>query len=249
MVVIKDLDFLKNMYIAHRGLHDKSKGIPENSMASFKEAVEKGYSIELDLHLLIDGNIVVFHDDNLKRMTEINKSIKKCTYKELQNYNLQNTNEKIPLFEDVLKLVDGRVLIDIEFKYDRKVGELEEKASKILDNYNGRFLVSSLNPFSVNWFKKNKPEYIRGIISSNFIDQDMNSIKKFILEKMLLNFLIKPDFIAYNINALPNRTIDKLRKKGYSILVWTIKSNIELNKAKKLGDAFIFEDFLPSINK
>lgn len=244
VVIIKKLNFLENMYFAHRGLHNISKGIPENSMKGFSLAIEKGYNIELDTHLIADGNIVVFHDDNLKRMTGINKNIKNCTYLELQNYTLKNTNEKIPLLEDVLKLVNGKIILNIELKYDRKSGLLEEKISEILDKYKGKFIVSSFNPFSILWFKKNKSEYIRGIISSDFLGEKINCIKKCLLKSMLLNFFIKPDFISYDINALPNKTIENYRKKGITIAIWTIDTYDKLNKAKKYGNAFIFEDIL-----
>ena len=81
----KDLSFLKNKIVAHRGYHDINIGIPENSILSFKRAIDKNYLIEFDLHLLKDGNVVVFHDDNLKRMTGLDSPIKDKTYPELQN--------------------------------------------------------------------------------------------------------------------------------------------------------------------
>ncbi len=93
----KNLDFLKGIYIAHRGLYHKEKGIPENSIRAFKEAVKRNIPVELDVHLLKDGNIVSFHDDNLSRMTGYNKMIKDCTYEEISGLRLLDTNEKIPL--------------------------------------------------------------------------------------------------------------------------------------------------------
>ena len=135
----KDLDFLKGIYIAHRGLYHNEKGIPENSIRAFKEAVKRNIPVELDVHLLKDGNIVVFHDDNLSRMTGYNKMIKDCTYEEISGLRLLDTNEKIPLFEEVLQVINGKVLIDIELKYDTERGKLETKLCSILDNYEGKF--------------------------------------------------------------------------------------------------------------
>lgn len=94
----KDLNFLKNKIVAHRGYHDKDKGIPENSMLAFKRAIDENYLIEFDLHLLKDGKVVVFHDDNLKRMTGIDALIKDKTYEEIKQLKLLDTNERIPLF-------------------------------------------------------------------------------------------------------------------------------------------------------
>lgn len=126
------LDFLKKPYIAHRGVHDEN--IPENSLIAFQKAVDLGYNIELDVHIIKDNNIVVFHDDNLERMTGINRNLKDCTYEELQSYSLKNTNQKIPLLSDVLKLVNGKVALIVELKIDQSTGKLEQKLLEMLKN-------------------------------------------------------------------------------------------------------------------
>lgn len=237
----KDLSFLKENLIAHRGLHNIDKGIPENSIKAFKEAIKNNYIIELDIHLLKDNNIVVFHDDLLSRTTGINKKIKDTTYEEIKNIKLQNTNNYIPLFKDVLKLINGKVPIIIEFKYDVKCGKLEKEAMKILKNYKGKYVVKSFNPFSVIWFKKNYPDVMRGQLSYDFKGKKMNVISKFICKKMLLNIISKPDFISYGVNSLPNKKIEKYRKNKL-VLGWTIKTKKDLEKAKKYCDNYICEN-------
>ncbi|MCL2382949.1 MAG: glycerophosphodiester phosphodiesterase [Oscillospiraceae bacterium] len=237
-----EIEKLKGRLFAHRGLHDIDKGIPENSMLAFEKAVKKGTDIELDLHLLKDGNVVVFHDDDLRRMTGVKRVLKKCTYDEIKNLKLLATNETIPLLKDVLELVSGKVLLDVEFKYDIPAGDLESKACEYLDNYKGEFIVKSFNPYSVNWFRKNRPSFLRGQLSSNFKGEKLNFLKKFVMKNMLLNFITKPDFIAYGLKALPNKRVEKYRRKGTPILVWTITSNEELEEAKKYGDSYIFEN-------
>ena len=127
-----DLNFLLSNLIAHRGYHSLNKSVTENSFPAFMLAIEKGYIIELDLHILKDGNVVVFHDDNLNRMTGVDKNIKDTVYSDIKNLRLQNTNNYIPLFKDVLDLINGRVPIIVEFKYDVKVGLLEKAAMDIL---------------------------------------------------------------------------------------------------------------------
>ena len=173
-----NFDFLKNKPIAHRGMFNKNEGIPENSMPSFEKAINEGYIIELDIHLLKDGKIVVFHDDDLERMTGVKKKIKDCTYNEIKEFKLNGTNYTIPLFLDVLNLVNGKVPILIELKYDRKNGELERELAKILTDYKGDYAVQSFNPCSVNWFKRNLPEVPRGQLSSNYKKSKMFIIKK-----------------------------------------------------------------------
>lgn len=237
----KDFSFLTENLIAHRGYHNIEKGIPENSMLAFKEAIKKGFVIELDVHLLKDGNVVVFHDDNLNRMTGFDKEIKLMDYKEISYLRLKETNHKIPLLEEVLKLVDGKVPIIIELKYDVKCGLLEERVAKILKNYKGKYAVKGFNPFSIYYFRKKHPEIIRGQLVSNFNNERMSKIKKFFLKNMLFNVLSKPDFISCDVRTLPNKKISKLRKSKI-ILGWTVRSKDELNKFEKHCDNIIFEN-------
>ena len=224
---MKNLNFLKSNLIAHRGLHNKN--IPENSIAAFKNAIKNNYIIELDIHLLKDNQIVVFHDDNLLRMTNINKLLKDTTYDEIKNLKLNNTKYTIPKIEEVLKLVNGKVPIIIELKYDRKTGLLEQELVKHLDNYKGKFCIKSFNPFTIRWFKKYRPNYIRGLL--------INYKKKNLFDKIALNKIImlicKPDFISCSYKLYNNKQIKKYMKKK-PVLAWTIKNdkNFHLYKDK-----------------
>ena len=204
-----DISFLKNSLIAHRGLHNDM--IPENSITAFKEAIKYNYIIELDVQILKDNNVVVFHDDNLRRLTGINKKIKDTTYDEIKKLKLLNTNEHIPLFLDVLKLVDGKVPLLIELKYDTKVGLLEDKLLSILKDYNGNYAFQSFNPRSLIYLKKKCPGILRGILVSDFKKTNINLFKRIILKRMIFNYLIKPDFLSVNYNYLKNRKIQKYK--------------------------------------
>lgn len=239
---MNNIDFLKNRIIAHRGYHNIGIGIPENSLSAYKRAIEYGYAIEIDLHLLKDGNIVVFHDDNLGRLTGVNKNLKDCTYDEIKKLRLENTENKIPLFEEVLNLVDGKVPLLIEYKYDTKAGLLEEKSMELLKNYNGKYAVQSFNPKSVKWFKDNYKNISRGQLSRDYTNDQICFIKKFVLKNVLLNFYNKPDFISYSIKSLPNKRIDKLKKKGMFLAGWVIKDSNDYNFAKEYCDCLIAEN-------
>ena len=233
-------DFLTRNLIAHRGYHDIEKGIPENSMLAFEEAIKNNYIIELDVHILKDNEVVVFHDDNLKRMTGADRKIKNCTYNELSKLRLQQTDEKIPLLKDVLNLVNGKVPIIIELKTDVRCGKLEKEVIKILEQYNGEYAIKSFNPFSVNCFRKHSPSTIRGQLASDFKNDKMCIIKKIFLKHMLFNFISKPDFISYDIRALPSDKIARLREKQL-VFGWTARSGEDIEKTKKYCDNVIFE--------
>lgn len=237
----KDLSFLKDHLIAHRGMHNIEKGIPENSIKAFKEAIKNNYLIELDVHLLKDNTIIVFHDDNLKRMTGIDKKVKDTTYQEIKKLKLNNTNNTIPTLKQVLDIINGKVPVIIELKCDIKSGPLEKELVKILKDYKGKYAVKSFNPKTIYWFKKNYPNIIRGQLSSDFKNKKMNKIKKYLLKNMLLNKITNPDFISYDIKAIPNKTLNKYKNEKL-ILSWTIKNKKDLEKAKKYCDNYICEN-------
>lgn len=209
--------------IAHRGLWDKA--IPENSIPAFEKCVEKNVPIELDVHLLKDGTLAVFHDDNLERMTGKNVNIRDLNCKDLQSYTLLNTEHKIPLFREVLDVVKGRVLIDIELKCDVKSFKICREIVKLLDEYDGSFYVKSFNPLYILWFRLHRPNYERGILVSRLKDTKMPRFIKWAMFKMYFNVLAKPDFIAFNKDDLPNKKIEKLYKKGTTILLWTVRND------------------------
>lgn len=239
---MKDLKFLKETIIAHRGVHNE-KDIIENSLEAFKEAVNKNYIIELDVHFLKDGEVIVFHDDNIERMTGINKNLKDCTYDEIRNIKLLNKNTYIPKFSDVLKLVDGKVPILIELKNDNKVGLLESSLVQILKKYNGKYAVQSFNPLSIMWFKNNYPNIIRGQLVCKFKNKKMDNIKKFILKTMFFNIITNPDFISHSVDDLSYKEVNKIKKNKF-ILGWTVRNKERYDELIKYYDNLICEKFI-----
>lgn len=229
---------IKNLCIAHRGSHNDI--VPENSMKAFEISISRNLPIEFDIHLLKDNNIVVFHDDDLLRMTGINKKLRDCTYEEIKNLKLKNTNEKIPLLKDVLKLVNGKVLLDIELKEDHDDHKLEIELIKILDKYKGDFIVKSFNYKAVKYLKKNT-KYTVGLLypDINNTKYKLNKFQKFIIRNLNFNIIVKPHFLAISKNAINDNCVKKY--KG-PVLVWTIKTNKEKERFLKLADTIIFED-------
>ena len=232
--------FLIERPFAHRGYFDNEK-LPENSMPAFRKALRYGYNIELDVHLTKDNKLVVFHDNNLKRVCGVNKIIEDCTYDELLKYNLFNTNYKIPLFCDVLKLVNGKVALLIETKVI-KCGKLEEELCKYLDDYKGFFAIQSFNPFSIYWFKKHRKNYIRGILSGDFKhNKNISNLRKIIMKTLIIDVILKTDFIAYDIRALPCGYVEsKIKRKV--VLGWTVRDKNDYDKSKKYCNNFIGEN-------
>lgn len=239
---MRNFEFLFGIKIAHKGLHDVNEGIPENTIVAFEKAIQQNYPIELDVHLTKDKKVVVIHDDNLLEMTGVDKKIKDLTYDEISMYEIKNSDQKVPLLEDVLRVVKGKVLLVIELKTYYNIGLLERELVKVLEGYDGEIAVQSFNPFCLAWFKKNKPEYIRGLLSSDFRFHRYSFVKRVILKGLWLARVGKPDFVAYDINALNDRIISKIKRMNAKVIGWTIDDAEKLKKAETLCEGYIFEN-------
>ncbi len=238
---------IKGFNYAHRGLH--GNGVAENSLTAFSLAKENGYGIELDVHLLKDGNLAVIHDSSLIRTTGEKGNIEDLNTEALKNYYLENTNDNIPSLKEVLELYDGAAPIIVELKAaNGNQAELSKKAAEMLENYKGDFCIESFDPRCILWLKKNKPAIVRGQLCQNFFktDDKLNLIIKFLLTNSLLNFITKPDFVAYNFshrNTFSNKVCQKLWKM--QMVGWTLRTKEEHQNAKKENWLSIFEYFKP----
>ena len=243
----KDLPALRKWKYAHRGLHDDKR--PENSMVAFRAALEHGYGIELDLHLLADGSLAVMHDSALKRTTGADGIIEDLTAADLKKYRLNGTDETIPTFAQVLELFDGKAPLVIELKpVGGNHAALTAKAVEMMEGYQGLYCMESFDPRVVLWLKKNRSDICRGQLTENHFasDNKISSLLKFVLTHQLLNFLTMPDFVAYKFadrKTVSNFLVRKLwRIQG---VTWTLKTLEEYNTAVKEGWIPIFEDFKP----
>ncbi len=228
---------------AHRGLHTRDKSVPENSLEAFRLASEAGYGIELDVQLSKDGYVVVFHDDTLNRVCGVDSRVDEKTLDELQELRLCDSEYTIPLFSEVLEVIDGRGPLIVELKNGKRNKELCEKTYALLKNYKGDVCVESFNPFIVAWFKKNAKEMLRGQLAAPIEEyKDMPKIQGFILSNTLLNFLARPNFIAYKIGKRPFM-VRLSEKLGAMRVGWTSHDP----SSEKDRDAVIFEFYKPQL--
>lgn len=239
----KDLKLIEGKFIAHRGLHNLTENTPENSLPAFRQAVELGYPIEIDIHLTSDGEIVVFHDDTLDRMCKVTGRVEDKTLLELKTLRLGDTNCEIPTLEECLNTVNGKVPLLIEFKcVSLKCATLCQKADEILSRYNGDYLIQSFYPTVLRWYKRHRRNICRGQLAESFKNA---SFEKKLSGNMLFNFLGRPDFVSYkhtDANNLSRRFVTKL---GAYPVGWTFQSQDELDKNGKYFKTYIFELFLP----
>lgn len=243
---VRDTSFLRGWWYAHRGLHDNRTDAPENSLRAFRLAVENGYGIEFDVQLTRDGRAVVFHDDALRRVCGVAGRVQDYTYAELQQFRLLGTDQRIPLFTEVLELVDGRVPLIIELKAHGGVDALCREADRILQGYAGPYCVESFHSLIVRWYAKNRPEVIRGQLSGDFNGPDhVEAWYEFLVHHLLTNFATRPDFIAYDHRNRNNLSRRLCRPLGALSVAWTVKSQAQLDACRSDFDLFIFEGFRP----
>ena len=237
------LDFTIRRF-AHRGLHGDHRIAPENSMPAFRRAVEHGYGMELDIQLTKDEKIVVFHDDELMRVCGVPGMIMDYTYEELQQFTLHESRERMPLFTDVLKMVDGRVPLIIELKAPKNIYQkrLCQKAARILDQYEGPYCIESFHPAIVFWFRVNRPWVRRGQLCTDYYQTHAKGQRWqfFLVEMMATNIFTKPDFIAYDIR-FKNAPFFRFWKKFITPVGWTVGSKEDLEQCRDDFDYYIME--------
>ncbi len=234
-------------YYAHRGLHDNEGEAPENSMEAFRKAAKCRYGIELDVQLTKDMVPVVFHDFTLERMCGKAGKVCEYTYEELKELKLAKSEQGIPTLQEVLKMINGRVPLVIEYKVEWMDISICPIVDKILRDYKGVYCIESFNPMVLMWYRRYHNDVFRGQLSGGFIkSKEKKGMLYWALQNLLFNGMTKPDFVAYDYNYAGSLSRNICRKFFRNLAVaWTIKSQKELDLAKEKYDMYIFEGFRP----
>lgn len=226
---------------AHRGLH--GGGVPENSLLAFELAAKAGFGIELDVQLSADRVVMVFHDYTLTRMTGVEKKLSELCAEELSALSLGGTEQRIPTLNEVLALVKGRVPILVELKGEATDTTLCSYVAECLKSYEGAYCIESFNPLLIYEMRKHLPNAYYGLLYTNACHEKKKySLVNILVTCMALNFLARPNFIAYSKKyrrALPVLlTAGMFRAPRF---VWTVNTPEELNEAHRRGEFPIFE--------
>ena len=235
--------------IAHRGYFDNASAAPENSLAAFQQAIDHGYAIELDTQLTADGTVIVLHDKSLMRTSGVDKNVEDMTDDELAKCTLFNSGQKVPTFKEALELIDGQVplLVEIKGEAGDDVAAISAATAELLDNYKGTYVVQSFNPFALQWFKDNRPDVPRGLLSKDFIadGEGQSIVNRVALTTMLTNVVARPNFISYELASDDQLTFQAMKAlSDLPRFAWTLKSQDELDRARDHGfDGFIFDSF------
>lgn len=246
-----DKSAFQTRFFAHRGLHKNGTALPENSLPAIKKAVEEGYGIEFDIQVTRDGVPVVFHDFTLRRMCGQKGRVCDYTLQQLRRFRLLDCGEPIPTFKEALEAVNGKVPLIIEMKVEYFDLRICRAADQLLRDYRGVYCIESFNPLVLLWYRKNRPDVMRGQLSDGFIFQKEFRTPVKIAPGLFIQFLVtncvtRPDFIAYNFKYQGNlsRALCRRLFKGKAA-AWTVRSEDELKRAKPHFDVYIFDSFIP----
>ena len=237
----------QGLMAAHRGLYEKDQSVPENSLEAFRRAAENGYGVELDVQLSKDGAVVVFHDDTVDRMTENKGRVDSFTLTELQAMPLKGTEHRMPLFTDVMAVLDGRSPTIVELKSTPNYKELCTKTLAILRTLKGPYCVESFDPRIVRWFYKNAPDLVRGQLTESFRHWRREGApfwKALMMHCLFINFLTHPQFIAFGRGHRPLCMLLG-RRLGTKTVFWTERPDSDHNTLAKRYDCRIFEHYRP----
>ena len=236
------LQWMKTPF-ALRGLFN-NVDIPENSLPAFEKAVQHGFGMEFDVQMTLDNVLVVFHDDNMKRLTGLDKDIRETYWDEIKDLTLFDTNEKIPTLDQVLETCKTQPLV-VEIKTHKNVGGVEKLVYEKLKSYKGHYCVESFNPFIVRWFYKNAPEVVRGQLSCDHKYSNIPNWQKFALKNLMFCKWNHSQFIAYDVESYKSCKPLKKYSKNTAIIFWTVKNQLQLDENKEQFDGYIFDSFIP----
>ncbi|MGC9446138.1 glycerophosphodiester phosphodiesterase family protein [Cereibacter johrii] len=237
--------------IAHRALHDRAAGRPENSPGAIRAAVEAGYGIEIDLQLSADGVPMVFHDESLDRLTAETGPLAARTAAELRTIPLRDATDTIPTLAEVLALVAGRVPLLIEIKdqdgaLGPAVGALEVATAAALEGYGGPVAVMSFNPHSMAGMARLRPDLPRGLVTSSYDPADWAPVPPETCARLraIPDYdRVEASFVSHEAPDLDRPRVAELKAQGAAILCWTIRSPEAEARARRVAANVTFEGY------
>lgn len=246
---LRDLNWLVNNPIAHRGFHDNNKGIIENTESAFANTIKHGYAIECDLQLTADGEAVVFHDDTLERLTDSKGPVKALSTRALTRVKFLGSADRMQTLGELLEQVAGRATLVIELKshWDDDF-TLAKRALKILETYDGPFCLMSFDPHVIAAICELSPCTVRGITADRTTDPWYDFLplaRRLEMRNFAHLETTKPHFVSYLWSDLPFEPITEIRKAGYPVITWTLHSKEDSSQALRYCDQVTFEGYVP----
>lgn len=237
-------DWLLRMPIAHRGLH--GPGAPELSRAALERAIEAGIAVEIDVRLASDGTVFVIHDADTERVTGVHRVVAETDTAGLQALPFPGSPDPLLTLGEALVVLGGRVPLLVELKHGVAADVIGPSVLACLRGYPGVWAVQSFDPRIVRWFGRHAPHVVRGQIAGDLAGEGLGPLQRRLLETMALNVVTRPDFLAYDVEAMPRRAVTFWRRVlRCPLVVWTVRSEQQRALAASWRAGVIFEDMSP----
>lgn len=238
--------------IAHRGLHDATAGVFENTLSAAEAAVRGGFAIECDVQLTADDEAVVFHDHSLDRLTTETGEVRTRSTDALTRLAIRGTADRIPTLADFLARIGGRVplVVEIKSRFDGDL-RLTARACAVLKDYGGPVAVKSFDPAIVAELRRIAPDLPRGIVAeAEYADADWSHLSPETRRGLaaLTHFpATEPDFISWRVRDLPHGSPFLCRHLGgRPVMTWTVRTETDRQRAQEHADQIVFEGFDPN---
>lgn len=243
-------DWLTARPVAHRGLHDRARGIIENMPGAALAAIHGHFAIECDIQLTADGQAVVFHDDEVDRLLDGRGKVKAFTVKELKAMAFKEGKDRVQTLAELLEQVSGRSTLVIEIKslWDDDF-TLTDHALEVLANYNGPHALMSFDPDLVARVAAVAPEVTRGITADRVIDPYYDPLpvaRRVAMREFAHLPFSRPHFVSFDFHQLPFAPVTEFQAAGFPVITWTIKSEADAQAARRWSDQITFENFIPA---
>jgi glycerophosphoryl diester phosphodiesterase len=234
-----DVSWITANPIAHRGFHDMNKERWENTLAAFRAAVERGYSIECDVHVTADGTPVVFHDDELKRLTGQDGKVWQRTAGELSVLSVGGTQERVPTLAETLSAVDGAVPIVIELKgIPGHDAGLVDGVLECLRGYRGQVALMSFDHWILRELGQKAGDFPIGLTAEGQTGSELEAHFSMLGHRI--------SFVSYSVTHLPNAFVSFVRERlSMPVITWTVRNQADAEKSYRYADQITFEGFAP----
>jgi glycerophosphoryl diester phosphodiesterase len=245
----RELYFLVERPIAHRGLHESFRCIMENTAKAFEAAIAEGYAIECDVQLSADIEAMVFHDDAVDRLIEAKGEVRRYSAKQLKAMTFKQSDDRMQSLPELLEQIAGRATLVIELKshWDGNV-DLARRAVRCLQSYKGPVSLMSFDPDIIEAVRTLAPAIVRGITADKALDPSYDRLplqRRVELRHFSHLARTKPHFVSYDWHDLPMAGVAEIRDAGYPVISWTIRSAAEAAMALRYSDQITFEGFRP----
>ena len=246
-----DLAWLTARPFAHRGLHDASAGVIENTGPAFTAAAAAGYGIETDLQISADGEAMVHHDDALGRLTEGTARLAELSAADIKAVRFKESSARILTLDELCELVAGRstLLLELKSRFDGDL-RLAKRTAEVMARYSGRFAIMSFDPDLIEAVRKTNPDLTRGMVAErHYSDAEWSQLPFW--RKQSLAWLLhaprsRPQFLAYSVQDLPAAPVSLARALcGLPLLTWTVRNEDNRRRAARYADQIIFEGWRP----